>query len=79
MVSKKRKHGIARRKKRGHNARMSKRKANDRHKPSRMVRIREPLAKQLKALADKNASSMSEEANRAVRLLLEQEGLWPVK
>ena len=44
-----------------------------------MVRIRERLAAQLDILAQRNETSIVEEANRAVRLLLEQSGLWPPK
>jgi hypothetical protein len=46
-------------------------------KPTRMVRIRELLAKQLDKLTEKNASDFTEEVNRAVRMLLASEGLWP--
>lgn len=49
----------------------------NRHKPSRMSRIRERLAAQLDILAQRNETSIVEEADRAVRLLLEQSGLWP--
>jgi hypothetical protein len=49
----------------------------DRHKPTRMARVRDSLAKQLDKLADRNATDFTEELNRAVRELLEKEGLWP--
>lgn len=51
----------------------------DRHKPSRMVRVREALADQLDELVGRNASDFTEEVNRAVRELLQREGLWPVR
>jgi hypothetical protein len=49
----------------------------DRHKPSRMVRVKAALATQLEALAARNATSLAQEVNRAVRELLVREGLWP--
>jgi hypothetical protein len=51
--------------------------AQDRHKPSRMARVRDSLAKKLDDLADRNATDFTEELNRAVRELLQREGLWP--
>ncbi len=51
----------------------------DRHKPSRHVRIKVQLAEQLDRLALRNATSTPDEVNRAVRELLEREGLWPLK
>lgn len=60
-----------------HNGVMAKKKANDRHKPSRLIRLKESLAKRLEELADRNATSLTQEANRAVRELLEKNGLWP--
>jgi hypothetical protein len=42
-----------------------------------MAGIREALAKQLDKLAERNATSFTEEANRAIRELLTREGLWP--
>ncbi len=50
---------------------------NDRHKPHRMVRLRERLAAILDKLAEQNATSVTEEMNRAVREMLQREGLWP--
>ena len=62
---------------------MSKKKASpestDRHKPSRMVRLKERLAVQLELVAAENATSLTEEVNRAVRELLQRAGLWPPK
>lgn len=49
----------------------------DKHKPSRQVRIRLAFISVLEQLADRNASSVPEEVNRAVRELLAREGLWP--
>lgn len=62
----------------GHNALMSeKKRKGDRHKPSRMVRVREALAEVLDRLAEQNASDITEEVNRAVREMLQREGWWP--
>lgn len=44
-----------------------------------MTRIRGPFARQLKVLAKRRLTGISDEANRAVLELLEREGLWPVK
>lgn len=62
-----------------HNLLMSSRKkqSSDRHKPSRQVRLNIRLAAQLEKLADRNATSTTQECNRAVREMLEREGLWP--
>jgi hypothetical protein len=54
-------------------------KPSDRHKPSRMVRIRERLAQVLEQLAERNDTDVTEEANRAIREHLEQIGMWPPK
>ncbi len=59
------------------NALMAKKKSTDRHKPSRMVRLKESLARRLDSLVERNATSLAQEVNRAVRELLEREGLWP--
>lgn len=56
-----------------------KKAASDRHKPSRMVRIRKSLAEQIDAIVEKNASDFTEEVNRAVREYLERAGQWPPK
>ena len=55
----------------------NRKKKNDRHKPSVQVRLNIRLAAQLEKLAERNATSVTQEANRAVRLLLEEAGLWP--
>lgn len=49
----------------------------DRHKPSRHIRVHQLLAQQLDVLAARNASTAPQEANRAIRELLERAGLWP--
>ena len=49
----------------------------DRHKPSKQYRVKKQLARLLDRLAERRASSGPEEVNRAVRELLEREGLWP--
>lgn len=63
------------------NVRMSKKQppSDDRHKPSRMIRLKERLAVQLEIVAERNATSLTEEVNRAVREMLQREGLWPPK
>ncbi len=50
---------------------------SDRHRPSRLVRVREVLALQLDILVNLNATDITEEVNRAVRELLLREKLWP--
>lgn len=52
--------------------------SKDRHKPSRLARVKEKLALQLEKLAERRVTNFSDEVNRAVRELLEREGLWPV-
>lgn len=49
----------------------------DRHKPGRAVRVRLALLPYLDMLAARTASTAPEVVNRAVRELLEREGLWP--
>jgi hypothetical protein len=51
--------------------------SGDRHKPGRMVRIKQALAAQLERLAASNATNLTQEVNRAVRELLAREGYWP--
>ena len=51
----------------------------DRHKPGRQVRIRSVFLPHLDRLAERNGTTAPEEANRALRELLEREGLWPPK
>lgn len=50
---------------------------NDRHKPSRMMRIAERLAEVLDELAERNATTAPAEANRLIREGLEKLGMWP--
>ncbi len=61
------------------NATMARPKKNnkDRHKPSRMTRIRGRIADQLQRLVDRNETDFTGEVNRAVREMLEREHLWP--
>lgn len=63
----------------GHNALMAKKqtKKADRHKPGRMVRLKELLAQRLDVLVDRNATNITQEVQRAVREYLERQGLWP--
>lgn len=56
---------------------MTKKVASDRHKPSRTVRIREPLAVQAELLAERLAHDLTQVVNDAVREKLERESLWP--
>lgn len=49
----------------------------DRHKPSRLVRVKELFAPGLERVAALRGTSLAEEVNRAVRELLERESLWP--
>lgn len=58
---------------------MAKRKIStgDRHKPGRMVRLKEQLARQLDILVVRNATNTTQEVQRAVREMLAREGLWP--
>lgn len=49
----------------------------DPHKPRRMVGIRKALADQLELLAEREATDITELANRAVKELLEKHKLWP--
>lgn len=58
-----------------HNGVMAKKK--DTHKPSRLVRVKAVLIDPLETLAEHKATSVPDEVNRAVRELLEREGLWP--
>jgi hypothetical protein len=51
----------------------------DRHKPSKMVRVRMQFAKQLEKMVAKNVSDFTEEANIAIREYLERHGFWPPK
>lgn len=51
--------------------------SKDRHKPSRMCRIRGRLATQAKKLGDKLEHDFTQVVNDALREKLEREGLWP--
>ena len=42
-----------------------------------MVRIKETLAQLVDVVAERRATDVTDEVNRAVRELLEREGLWP--
>jgi hypothetical protein len=52
-------------------------RGDERRKTGKRVRVRLPLLKQLNKLTERNLTDLADEVNRAVRLLLEQEGLWP--
>jgi hypothetical protein len=52
-------------------------RSGDRHKPGRMVRVKETLAEQADLLCEQNATNLTQEVNRALRELLVREGLWP--
>jgi hypothetical protein len=52
-------------------------RGSDRHKPARQMRIHPLLAAQLDVLAERNATTAPQEAHRAIREMLEREGLWP--
>jgi len=54
-----------------------KKKTNDRHKPRRMVGVREPLALKLLQLADMDVNDLTEQVNRACREYLERRGMMP--
>jgi hypothetical protein len=42
-----------------------------------LVCAKEPLAEQAEVLAERNATNLTQEVNRALRELLAREGLWP--
>lgn len=57
---------------------MAKKKTeSDRHKPSRMIRVRERIARQAEALANAREMTLTEAVNQLIIRGLEQEGLWP--
>jgi hypothetical protein len=61
------------------NERKKKEPPKDRHANKALpLRMHPLMRKQLDKLALKNATKATEEARRAIRLLLESEGLWPV-
>ncbi len=45
--------------------------------PDTMTRIRGAFRRSLQELAEKRGTKLSVEVNRAVREMLEREGLWP--
>lgn len=49
---------------------------SDRHRSKRIVRIRPPFLEHLETLVKRRGTTHCEEVNRAVRELLEREGLW---
>lgn len=63
-----------------HNVLMAKKKKEeDRHKPSRMVRIPERMALALEELAETRENTLTDEVRTAVREYLERNDLWPKK
>lgn len=54
-----------------------KKKAADRHKPSRMLRLPEPLGKALEELAREDFNSVTEQVKVAVREYLERRDRLP--
>lgn len=62
-------------------ARPRKKKATevDRHKPAKMVRIPEVLAKQLEELRKRHVTNITTEVVAAIRMYLEKHELWPPK
>ncbi len=54
-----------------------KKQPGDRHKPSRMTRIPERMAKQLEEIAGEKETSLVDEVKQAVREYLEKLGRWP--
>lgn len=57
--------------------RMAAKKQPDRHKPSRMVRIPEPMARALEQIADEQFNSLTEQVKVAVREYLERANRLP--
>ncbi len=45
--------------------------------PKRMIRVHETLCSLLQKVADRRLTDLTAEVERAVRELLEREGLWP--
>ena len=58
--------------------RKPKERTEDRHKPHRMLRVRQAFADIIQAMAEQNSSDFTEEGNRIIREWLEQNGKWPV-
>lgn len=61
------------------NALMAKSKSEDRHKPSRMVRIPERMAVALEEFAESRENTLTDEVRTAIREYLERNDLWPPK
>jgi hypothetical protein len=57
--------------------RMADKKQADRHKPSRMVRIPEPMARALERIADEQFNTLTEQVKIAVREYLQKAGRLP--
>jgi hypothetical protein len=58
---------------------MAKKKQIDQHKPSRITRIPDRMAKQLATLCQKHETKLVDEVKAAVREYLERHHLWPPK
>jgi hypothetical protein len=53
-------------------------RSQDRHKnKGKIIRLHDVYWRQLDTLVDRNRSDYTEEIRRALRSLLEEEGLWP--
>lgn len=59
------------------NTMTKKKAAADRHKPSRMVRIKPRLAEAAAPLVERLDTDFTQLVNESLRLRLEAEGLWP--
>ncbi len=51
--------------------------SKDRHKPSRMIRIRERIALQAEAFAESRETDLTQAVNELLIVALETKGLWP--
>jgi hypothetical protein len=56
---------------------MADKKKPDRHKPSRITRVPDSMAKQLAYLCKRHESKLVDEVKVAVREYLERHNLWP--
>ncbi len=56
---------------------MAHKKQADRHKPSRMVRIPEAMARELERMADEQFNTLTEQVKVALREYLERNGRLP--
>jgi hypothetical protein len=54
-----------------------KRKPDDRHKESRMVRVKESLARQVEILVERYDTNFAQEIHRLILEGLERRQLWP--